>query len=169
MGKIRPEREIHHDFIETNFTITRPSSTTQYAVNDTLAASTSSAYAIEVANVGKDNGDNVNITGVYVTSTAAETLLPQLMIYLFSSPPASPVDNAAFTITDDENNNIVATVQVDSWTSSAINSRGQEDSINIPAKCASNNTSLYALVKVLNTYTPVANEVFKFTLQVERN
>lgn len=169
MGKIRPEREVHHDFIETSFTITRPSTTTQYAVNDTLADSTSTSYAIQVANVGKDDGDSVNITGVYVTSTAAETLLPELMIYLFSVPPTSPVDNAAFTINTYENNNIVATAQIDSWTSSAVNCRGQKDSINIPAKCASDDINLYALVKVLNTYTPEANEVFKFTLQIERN
>jgi len=168
LSKIRPEREIHSDFIQTSFTITRPSTTTQYAVNDALAASTSAAYAIEVANVGKTNGDAVDIIGCFVTSTAGETLLPELMIYLFNSPPASAVDNAAFTITDDENNNVVAVIDVDTWTVTAANSRGQKDSIHIPAKCADTTTSLYALVKVLNTYTPVANEVFKFTLQIDR-
>lgn len=169
MGKVRPEREIHHDYIETSFTITRPSNTTQYAVNDALAASTSAAYAIEVENVGKTVSDNVKIVGGYVTSTNTAALLPSLMVYLFNSPPASAVDNAAFTITDDENNNVVATITFDDWEKTAANSRGQKDSIHIPAKCGGSTTSLYALVKVLNTYTPASAEVFKFNLQIERN
>ncbi len=165
---VRPERNIYYDKVELGLTLTRPADTAQYAINDTIAASTSTAYAIEVANVGAVPGQNVNVVGAYCSSTNPAATPVSLSVWLFNSPPASPVDNAAFAITDGENDTVVGVIPISTWVKSANNSRGQAHTMKLPLKCAAADTSLYALIVANNEYQPISGEVFKFKFHIER-
>lgn len=171
MDDIRPRlTENHNDRISVAFSVTRPSNTTQYAANDVWAASTSSAYAIALDGIGEKNGQYVDIVGARIMASVAATTAPDVTIFVFSAPPASPVDNAAFTVTDAEMATCIAEIGFGTWKKSALNARSQMASgSRIPAKLGATTTSAYMLIVVNNAYTCVAEEILSGSIMVERH
>lgn len=170
MDRIRPKlSEPHKDRVTLSFSITRPTGTDAYTVSDIWASSTSSAYAIAVDGVAEYNGQHVDVIGGYLTSSAAQSTLPQFNIWVFSTPPASPVDNAAFTVTDAEMNTAIGMLTFDTWKASALNARSQLASGTRVSMKLGNTTSAYILAVLGNIYTPVANEVLTGYLIFERH
>lgn len=163
------ETNIFRDRFNSSFTFTRPSNTTQYAVGDIISNSTTAAYAFELTNCALYNGQNLDVIGATITSSVKQGTLPQMNLLIFSSPPASAVDNAAHSIADNENNATVGVIPVTTWYSSALNAIGIKDSVKIPAKCGPSVTSLYALVVAVNAYTPASEEIFVVNVSGERS
>jgi hypothetical protein len=150
--------------------VTRPSDTTQYAINDVLSNSTSAPAVLNFADLGASNAQAINIVGAMATSTAKQSTLPGIDLWLFKNSGTAVNDNAAFAISDAENDDCVAVIPFPaaSWKYSSNNSRCDVATINIPVILDSDDVDLYGIPVLTNTYTPVSAEVFKFTLKVER-
>jgi len=159
MDFIRPKRvEEKEDRVTLSFSVVRPSNTTAYTVSDVWASSTATAYAVAVDGVAEYNGQHVDVIGGYLTSSAAQATLPQFNVWVFNTPPASPVDNAAFTLTDAEMNTAIGMLTFDTWKASALNARGQLASNTKVSMKLGSSTSVYIIPVLANIYTPIANE-----------
>lgn len=161
--------EIYFNMKTVSASLTRPADTTQYAVADALTDSTSAPTALNFEKVGQSNGQKVSIVGAMITSTAKQTTLPQLDLWLFKTAPTATNDNSAFALTDAHNDECVGIVEFDSWKYSANNSRSDVNTINLPVELDQDDLDLYGLLVLKNTYTPVSGETFKVSLKVERH
>jgi hypothetical protein len=153
--------------------MTRPSTdSTTYAVDDVISSSTSAGTFMTFSNVGSENGQSCNIVGAKITCTVKQSLLPSVELWLFSATPTAENDNANFTITDAENDTVVAVIPfTGTWMYSALNSRYDLNSINYPIVLGASTTHLYGILVVKNAYVPVSStpgESFTVTLKVER-
>ena len=159
---------VKFDSAVVSASITRPSDTNQYDINDVLSNSTSSPAVLTFNSIGNSNNQKIYITGAMATSTAKQTTLPAIDLWLFKISPTAENDNTAFAISDTENDNVVAVLEFDCWKYSANNSRSDIHTINVPIQLGVADTKLYAIPVLKNTYTPVSGEIFKFTIKVDR-
>jgi len=152
-------------------TLTRPNDTITYTAKDALTNALSSASPLVFENIGQSNGQVVTLNEVLITSSAKQSILPQLNLWLFNSIPTAPNDNDPFSITDAENNNVEAIIPLyqafdTSNTSSTItNCRLEAANLNRQLHLKQNQTILWGLIQVVNSYAPVAEEVFGITLK----
>jgi len=147
-------------------TLTRPNDTNTYAPNDVLAQTSSTP--ITFSGVGNSNAQRISIVGAMVTTSVKQTLLPQIALWVFKAIPSPIADNATLSISDAENDNVVTVIPFDEWRYGTLNARSDLNTINIPIQLATADTSLYAIPVIMNAYIPTAQEVFKFTLKIER-
>lgn len=153
--------------------VTRPNDTTAYTANDAWSDSTSAPSALTFSSVARASGGTLIITGVEVISSANKATALQGELWLFDTAPTVINDNAAFTITDGEYETKVAKIPfvLDSPGNSAADASGNTgcsvDGLSILVKCVSS-ANLTGLIKVLNAYTPVAQEKLTFRLKVLR-
>ena len=133
--------------IHKTCTLTRPDNATQYAIGDAMSNSVSSPSVLELSNVAHKSDlidyVKVNLIGVNIRSNAKQATLPQINIIIFKTSPTAQNDNSAFSITDDENKEIVAVIQVATFYTSALNCFGTKDSIKVPLRMDAEETSLY--------------------------
>ena len=154
---------------------TRPSDTTAYAAGDVLNESTSAGTVFTLDNCARYNAGTGVITGALIQDSANQSTKAQLELWLFSVAPTSDNDNAVFTPTDSELDNLVGVISfpetyVGDATSGAggncVYSAGQ---VNIPFSCAAADDQLYGVVVVRNAYTPVSAEVFRVSLLISQD
>jgi hypothetical protein len=118
--------------------------------------------------------------GVTATSSANQSTLPQMTLYLFDggTAPTATNDNSEFGLTDANALTLIGAYLLDNWealdeTSGADgNAKCETDPTEQGAlafECGAGITDLYGLVKVENTYTPVSAEVIQFRLHIERD
>lgn len=152
---------------------TRIANTTQYAANDALSDSTSAPSALTFDGVANQAGGGGYILGVTAISSANQTTLPQLTLYLLdgTAAPTATNDNAEFNLADASANRLLGTVLLDSFeavdeTSGTNGNAKCETQPEFPIRyeCGAGLTDIYGLVKVENTYTPVSGEVITFRL-----
>jgi hypothetical protein len=157
--------------------VTRPDNTTQYAINDAISDSTSSPSAIEIANAARGGGYGGEILGATVLCSANQGTLPELELYLFQEEPTATNDNAEFGLTDADAANLVARFVLDGFydldvttgaDGNAADDAAPDGAFEHVFRCPSGATSLYALLKVTNAYTPVAQEVFTVILHIRQ-
>lgn len=154
---------------QTTDSVTRPTTSATYTVNYALNSLSAAATAVLTFQSASDTaGEFINIVGASVTCTRAATTLPEIDLWLFNTIPTAINDNAAMTLTDTENDNVVAVIPFNTWKYTALNSRCDRDSISIPVKLAAADTQLYGIPVVKNLYAASASETFKFTLNIER-
>lgn len=152
---------------------TRPNDTTAYAANDAWSDSTSAPTALTFTSVFRASGGTALITGLDVISSANKATALQGELWLFDTAPTAINDNAAFTITDGEYETVVAKIPfvLDSPGNSAADASGNTgcfiDGLGILVTGVSS-ANLTGLIKVINAYTPVAQEKLTFRLKAIR-
>lgn len=149
--------------------MTRPADTPgAYTIDDVISSSTSAGTYMAFTSVGLTVGQSCNIVGAMVTCSIAPALLASLEIWLFKEAPTAVNDHSAFTITDAENNNVVGVLDMTGvWKKSALNSRYDLNTTNIPIVLGTT-ANLFGIIVCKNAYIPAASDVFTVTLKVER-
>ena len=153
-----------------NVSFSRPADTTQYAAGDAVSDSTSSPTVLSFENITDKAQGAILIQEVLVTSSANESTLPKFNLWLFDAEPTAINDNAAFTLTDAENNTVQAVIALDSDNAdtrayTATNNSRMEGTNRQRIIRLGTNTTLYGLLEVTNAYTPVSGETFTITLK----
>ena len=155
--------------------ITRPNNATAYTANDAISDSTTAPSAIEIAEAARSPGYGGTILGLQVLSSANQATLPQLEVYVFDSEPTPTNDADEFGLTDADAANLVGLFVVNSFYDLDVTTGADGTAAGFAAaegdgrpvyKCAAGSQKLWALLKVLNAYTPVALEVFTVTLHL---
>ena len=155
--------------------VTRPNDTTQYAANDVWANGTPAA--LNFANVVRANDGSNKIVKAMLVDSASQATKGQFDLWLFDTAPALDADNAPFTPTDAELAALVGIIRFngavdgDATSGAGGNAVDFGKTINgfqeLPIRTKVASRSLYGIVVVKNTYTPVAQEVLTFTLWVD--
>jgi hypothetical protein len=147
-----------------SFSITRPSDTTTYDINDAWAATTPAVGGSTLGGLGAANEQAGIITEAIVTLTANQSTALQGEIWLFDAAVTAIADNAAFTLTDAEINTCLGKIAFTMDSTGSVTSGANG---NIMAHITGLNFALHAqwpsniraLVKVKNAYVPVSGEV----------
>lgn len=148
-------------FVTARTQVTRPADTNAYTANDALSDSTSAPTAggYTLTGMGRISGGSGIITDlIFGMSTAAGTSL-QGELWLFDQAITNINDNAAFSISDGDRDNIVAIVPFTTSSSGTNNASAHVTGLNIGYTCVGT-ANLRFLVKVINAYTPASAEVF---------
>lgn len=155
-------------------TLTRPNDTTQYAIGDVVANSTTAPVAIAFAGVVRDHNGTNEIKKAFMIDSANQSTKGDFELWLFHTAPTMDNDNAAFTPTDAELLNLVAVITfagADAVVGDATSGAGGNAVYFGKFKSTSSIVGTKASAKALhgvfvarNTYTPVAQEAFTFEL-----
>jgi len=156
--------------------ITRPNNTTQYTANTGWANATSGAVSTPLKGFCKavSGGAGVSeyLTDVEIIDGANQSTQLAGLIYIFDSPPSSPIsDNATWNLATADVITTTVTVpftlaNVSNAGSGAAGSQTVLASIGAIHTCVGGGTA-WLMVEVTNTYTPVANEVLTIRLKYE--
>ena len=156
-------------------TYTRPANTTAYTANDALSDNTTGQTCLTFSNCARRKGGSGFILGATAISSANQTTLPQLTLYVFDTTVSAPADNAAFTLADAGAVNLLGSFQFtgfeafDETSGTAGNAKDEavpEGGGPVAFRCGTTGQDLYGLVKVENAYTPVSSEIFTFRLHL---
>jgi hypothetical protein len=152
--------------------VTRPANTTAYDANDALADSTSAPSAIATGKIRLSGA--AWLVNARAVSTAYQSTLPQLRVFLLPYAPAMTNDGSAFTLTDAEMQAAFGYVDFLNWvagddTSGATGNAMSDASAFNPKAIITLAAGrlVYLKPKVLNAYTPVSGEVFTFLFDLE--
>jgi hypothetical protein len=162
-------------FKKISASVTRPNDTTQYAANDVWANGTPAALSF--TNVVNANDGSNKIVKAMLVDSASQATKGQFDLWLFHTAPALDADNAAFTPTDAELANVVGILRFDTGIDGDATSGAGGNAIyfgktvngfqELPIRTKVASRTLYGIVVVKNTYTPVAQEVLTFTLWID--
>jgi hypothetical protein len=147
-----------HPYFEVSASYTRPNDTTAYTAGDALSDSTTAPTVLTFSSVVNQVGGAFCITDIIMDSSANPGTLIQPQLWLFDTAPTPTNDNAALSLTDAEALTAILVKSLGSSYTATNNSKFLETNFSTRGKCTSASTSLYGLIKVLNAYTPVANE-----------
>jgi hypothetical protein len=146
---------------------TRPSNTTQYAINDVLG--TSPATVMTFANCARLEGGSGIIIGATHSKNNATVTSALFRLFLWNVAPTAIVDNDPHTLLYANRTSRVAIIDFSTHITSG---SGSDSSVaitterSIPYKCAAGGTSLFGVAVPLATYTPVSAEQHWFELQL---
>lgn len=145
-------------------TVTRPTEATpvQYTVGDAISAATPVVFQLDLGAIGAVNGQAIEIRKVAIVSSAKQTSLPFINVYLSSTTFSATTDNLALDIDDTTMEAGGAWINCEEQSYTASNSRVAKTNVNCPMVLASNDTKFYGALQVANSYTPVSAE--KFTI-----
>lgn len=159
--------------------ITRPSNTTAYAAGDVISEVTTNDHLTFLK--AMDAGDEKTgiILGGRVHSSANNTTLPDLELWLFDADIAEVADNGAFVPTDTEMLTLIGVIAfpVASWiignagAAAAGNAFCEVMNLDIPFRLGKDPSALniYGQLVVRNAYTPVASEEFSVTIMTHND
>jgi hypothetical protein len=155
--------------VTTTVTRTGGGDTTQYAIGDAWADSTSAPTAggftfTAVARVSAGSGTITD--AVFCTSADAGTPL-QGEIWMFDTAVTAVNDNVALVVSDTEIKTYVGKIAF-TMADAGNNGAAHVTGLNIGFTCASTTNNLRFLVKVLNTYTPVSAEELTIRLKIRQ-
>lgn len=151
-------------------TIVRPANATPYTAGDVLSDGVPSNLIFN--NVARLNGGKGWLINAECICSANQATKPQIRLFLFTSAPAATADNSPWAITDAQTLSCIG--YVDFLTFNQMNvtvgAGGSSKSIADPTpfqfSCAAGTAHLWGVPTVLNAYTPVSNESFKFSLDI---
>lgn len=147
------------DIFEATASFARPANTTAYASGDSVSDNTSagSATNFEFTGAALGNGESFRLDYVSLTSDNAVTGVP-FELWLYSANPTALADNAAFTISDAENDTVLSVISISTAFSSAVNWRIEAGAINRIIKLGTNTSSIFGNLKIAAVYTPASGE-----------
>lgn len=154
------------EFATISVDVTRPADTTTYAVNDAIADSTSSTNAFTIPDAVKASGGSGIITDIMMISSADPATSLQCEILFFDSGITTPVDNAAFAISDVDAKKFVGIVPL-VLQDVGNNDVGHAQGVNMGFTCAGS-ANLRFCVRAKNAYAPANGEVFTFRFKIQR-
>ena len=167
--------------LSTSFS--RPNDATPYTAGDVATNSTSAPVLMTFDGAARYAGGGGIITAAQFTTSANPTTKGAFELWLFagSAAPTADNDNAVFTPTDSELNNLVGIVAFstgNAYVGDAATSSGGNVAylgtyaayapIALPFKCSTTNDELFGAVVVRNAYTPAGGETFRATLQIKQ-
>ncbi len=151
-----------------NQSITRPSNTTAYSDGDVITSSPAAALQFKLQ--GQANSQLLLLQHAMLIDSANQATKLVADLWLFSTAPTEvDADNAAWTPTDADLDNLVGIVQFESanWiTGDATSGAGgnavcRATALAIPVERKPQATTvLYGVLVARNAYTPVSGEVF---------
>lgn len=153
---------------------TRPSDTNTYAAADVVCDSTSAPTIMTFPNVGNDKRCGL-IVEALLTTSANQTLKPDLELWLFDTTVAMDNDNATFTPTDTEILTKISVIKFpfgsfiagDATSGSGGNASCDIQGLAIPFNTvAANINDIYGILVVRNAYIPISGEVFQVRLKI---
>lgn len=143
---------------------TRPNDTTAYAANDAMSDSTSAPTSggFTLSGACRKSGGIGMIQSVrFLMSTAAATSL-QGEIWLFNQSVTNINDNSAFSVSDADMANFVGKIPFTTSDGATNNASATVANVNLSYTCTGS-ANLRYLVKVVNVYTPAAQEILTVT------
>jgi hypothetical protein len=148
--------------------VTRPADTTQYAAGDAITDSTSAptVLSFDLSTVGCYKGQAIEIRKVAIVSSAKQSTLPLINLYLSSTSFTSTNDNSALSIDDTTMEAGGAWFNCDVQNYTAANSRVAMVNANTPMILASGSATMYGVLQAANAYTPVSGEKFTVILWI---
>ena len=163
----------------TNFTC--PSSAAAHAANAVVSNSTTAGTYLTFSNVLPVSAGDGYVVAVrastYASTGSPSTFSTALRLHLYKNIPDASVslnDNAAFTLKNADWANRIGYVDLSGWTSAGT---GSDTSIcfgsfpgtgaNLPLELASGSTTLYGIVETRAAFTPIASQVFYFSLKTQ--
>lgn len=159
-------------------TFTRPSNTTQYAIGDLIANSTTAGSVVAmswtagVPEASSSGYASFYVAGIRLHKTQATLTSAQFRVHLYSSTPTftSSGDNGVFgTVVATGNANWLGSFDVTMYALHADGASGlavPTESVITPIRPGA---TVYGLIEALATYTPDSAEIFTAELLVEHN
>jgi hypothetical protein len=157
--------------------LTRPADANAYVAGDVIADSTSSASMLQFQNVARKPGGGFLLhRAIWVWSQSGSVNKPDVDLLLFSATMGTPpVDNAALAQTDAESQTFLGTIAFQGLTYAKTTNGAATSSGNMAVEseylgklivCAPGTKHIWAVPRILNSagYTPIASELFRFTL-----
>lgn len=156
--------------ISATVIVTRPANTTAYTAGDNWSSSTSAPATIDFANVVNAAGNSMLITDLVVVDLANQTVLLQGELWLFNAAPTQVNDNSAFTLSNADIEKAIGIIPFTMGDTGSSAAGASGNTINHVQNLSIGYTSildanLYAMVKVLNAYTPVSAESLVFMIK----
>jgi hypothetical protein len=151
-----------YKLVKVSTSVTRPSDTTQYAVGDAVTNSTSSpaVFELDLGTAGAVAAQAIEIRKLAVVSSAKQSVLPFLNVFLSNATFTATNDNSALDIADATQEAGGAWINCDIQNYTASNSRVAYLGAAQPMVLAAADTKLYGTLQSANTYTPVSGEKF---------
>ncbi len=164
---------------------TRPNDTTAYAANDVIGSNP--AAVMTFTNCGRVAGGNGVIRKMKLFKSATGgnggAGVGAVRLYLFSVAPTAVVDNSPWVLKYAERADYLAQYPNGTFFAMDLLSNSTAGSTaggtfgltafpfypNIPFVCAGGDTSLYGVLVLNGSYTPIANETFSIELTLEQN
>lgn len=149
---------------------TRPADTTAYAANDAVSNSTSSPTVMTFSNCARVNAGMVCIADAALQVSNKNATVAEFHLFVLDAAPTMPNDNAAFAVSDAENQAVQCVlVFVPSHYSDTSNNAVYKlaaHSKNQWAKCAAASKALYGALQTRTAYTPTSAETYYVDLDV---
>lgn len=145
--------------IELSGSITRPSNTTQYSVNDVINSSGATIPSLTLGN--EHYGSMIKISQITLTSSANQSTKPQITLHIWNEQPTSSAvftDNAVMSLTGTEARKCLSSISLTKSVDLSSCFMLQSDLV-LPI-VVELKSSLYYVLQVNNAYTPVSGEVF---------
>lgn len=152
---------------------TRPANATAYTAGDIVNNSTSAPVAMTFTNAGQRNGGPFTIAhAILESSNAPPGTIPAFDLLLFrgSAAPTAQNDNAAFAPSDADMALCFGVIQFTAGlVSSGSNNFVYYAQPTIVSMPDSGGTSIYGMLRINGSYTPLTGEVFTVGLGVIRD
>ena len=149
-------------------TLQRVTGTTQYAAGEVI--SQTAPLSLKFEGMSQFDGGGFEIRSALMMSSANQATKPDLELWLFSADVVVPADNSAFVPTDAEMATLVGVIPFPVASFKVANAGSGADgniSQNVfNVSLSGNSNTLYGVLVVRNTYTPVDSEIFTAKLQV---
>lgn len=163
--------------VASRVAVTRPADTAQYAVGDAWSDSTTTP-TVPSFTAARIAGGTGLLTTLTLVCAANQTTKPAFTVLVFDTTYTAIADNAAIALTDAEAARLVAVFNVATtdWktTNPATGASGNVVAQLAPAfaaafQCAAGSQSLFVLIRLENTYTPVSAEVLTLIFGVQQD
>lgn len=156
--------------IKPRLIVKRPNNTTQYSIGDILSNNSSTPLEFVIA---RSNNKSVFCVGGKATSEVSASTAPNISLLLFDSSFTIAADNNLLDLSGGTTGSMsgwVGSVKFTTWNtiSSSMYSEGDVSTpfVIIPSGGTQN---IYGIPIFANTYTPAADEVFSFSLEIDQN
>ena len=162
---IKRNRPVTHILTQS---YTRPADTVTYAAGDVVANSTSAATILTFSNMARAVGLGGMIQHAVLIDSAAQTLKPDLELYLFDTAPAMQNDNVAWAPSDAEMETCIGRIDfaTGSFKTAGANGMIQVSGVSMPFQCTASVTAIYGILVARNAYVPISAEKFTVRLHV---
>jgi hypothetical protein len=164
--------------VQVRGSITRPSNTSPYSINDNISDSVSAPDAQYVDGCARVNGGSGSVVGLLLIDSSNHTTYGDFTVFLFDDAVTPANDNAIMAVTDaDVENKLISVFELASTpevpntgTDAAGNCvyqwRNYPERGAVPFKCAGGSQKLYWLLRVNNAFVPVSGEKFTLVLGI---
>jgi hypothetical protein len=157
--------------------ITRPNDANVYAIGDAWSNSTAAPIIVPNITAARIAGGKGWLTGLKAVCSANQATKPSFQVLVFDTPFTALEDNAPVDLSDAEAARLVGVFQIIpvDWVASnggagAAGNLVVECEITQPAafECLAGSQLLYVAVRLMNAYTPTAEEILTLIFDVEQ-